>query len=68
MLLLPVQVDPKNESSAIQWKIWILSTRAVSLDVQNEDEDLLQSPGRQLEDLIDFETDVFIIGGGNAYV
>ncbi|OKP13368.1 hypothetical protein PENSUB_970 [Penicillium subrubescens] len=61
MLLLPAQVDPKNESSAIQWKIWILSTRVVSLDVQTENEDLLQSPGRQLEDLIDFETDVWEI-------
>lgn len=68
MLLLPAQVDPENERSAIQWKIWILSTRLASLDVQNEDEELLQSPARQLEDLINFETDVFIMGGGNAYV
>lgn len=68
MLLLPVEVESQNESSTIQWKIWILSTRLASLDIQNEDEGLLQSPARQPGDLDNFETDVLIVGGGNAYV
>lgn len=50
----------------MQWKIWILSTWLVSLDLQDEDESLLESPGRQLEGLPRIETEVLIIGGGNA--
>lgn len=49
----------------IEWKIWILSTRLEGLDLQAEDESLLQAAARRFDDL-DFETDVFIIGGGNA--
>ncbi|KAI5456708.1 hypothetical protein BGZ63DRAFT_467875 [Mariannaea sp. PMI_226] len=65
ILLWPV----KNEATeAVQWKIWILSTRLVSLDVQSEDESLLQAPSRSLEGLESIETDVFIVGGGNAAV
>lgn len=62
MLLLPVV----NDEQKIAWKIWILSTRLESLDVQPEDENLLQLPGRRLNESMDFETDVFIIGAGNA--
>lgn len=50
----------------MQWKIWIFSTRIESLDIQKEDESLLKKPGRQLDGLQTIETDVFIIGGGNA--
>ncbi|GAA92592.1 monooxygenase [Aspergillus luchuensis IFO 4308] len=64
MLLLPVVSDEQR----IAWKIWILSTRLESLDVQPEDEDLLQLPGKKLNESMDFETDVFIIGAGNAGV
>ncbi|RDW70455.1 Monooxygenase [Aspergillus mulundensis] len=68
MLLLPV-VEDANENK-IAWKIWIFSTRLESLDVHPEDEKLLQSPRRPLDgpDSPDFETDVLIIGAGNAAV
>lgn len=61
MLLLPV-----NDGDDIAWKIWIFSTRLESLDIHLEDEALLQSPKRPLDGAADFETDVFIIGAGNA--
>lgn len=64
MLLLPVKNALENET--IEWKIWILTTKLENLDLQPEDEALLQSPGRQLDGLETLETDVFIIGGGNA--
>ena len=54
-----------NGSNTVEWKIWILSTSLENLDLQPEDEQLLQSPARQLEHG-DFDTDVFIVGGGNA--
>lgn len=62
MVLLPV----KNRDETIEWKIWVLSTFLESLDLQQEDEALLHSPGRELDGLATFDTDVFIIGGGNA--
>ncbi|KAF9641523.1 putative flavin-containing monooxygenase protein [Lasiodiplodia theobromae] len=63
ILLLPVKDNDRT-----QWKIWIFSTRIESLDIQKEDESLLKNPGRQLDGLQTIETDVFIIGGGNAAV
>lgn len=63
MLLLPLI---ENGSNDISWKIWILSTRLEELASQSEDETLLRSPGRQLDNVENIETDVFIIGGGNA--
>ncbi|KAF5967510.1 putative flavoprotein involved in K+ transport [Fusarium bulbicola] len=50
----------------LEWKIWILSTKLEDLDVHPENESLLQSPGRNLSGIADIDTDVFIIGGGNA--
>ncbi|KAK9855342.1 hypothetical protein MYU51_002791 [Penicillium brevicompactum] len=64
VVLLPV----KGSDQTIQWKIWVLSTILQDLDIQKEDESLLPSPGRQLDGLEDVETDVFIIGGGNAAI
>ncbi|KOC15292.1 putative monooxygenase [Aspergillus flavus AF70] len=64
VVLLPV----KNRDETIEWKIWVLSTFLESLDLQQEDEALLHSPGRELDGLATFDTDVFIIGGGNAAV
>ncbi|OJJ70339.1 hypothetical protein ASPBRDRAFT_197053 [Aspergillus brasiliensis CBS 101740] len=61
MLLLPV-----GNGESFAWKIWILSTRLESLDLQPEDESLLQTPRRQLDGSLEFDTDVFIIGAGNA--
>ncbi|KAM5368983.1 hypothetical protein ACJZ2D_009292 [Fusarium nematophilum] len=63
-MLLPV----KKDSGALEWKIWILSTKLENLDLHSEDESLLQAPGRKLDGLDTIETDVFIIGGGNAAV
>ncbi|KAJ6095463.1 monooxygenase [Penicillium sp. IBT 16267x] len=65
MILLPVIEKGYNQ---VVWKIWVLSTRLESLELQSEDELLLHSPGRQLDNAENFETDVFIIGGGNAGV
>lgn len=65
MVLLPVIGEIDDGNFTIEWKIWILSTSLENLDLQHEDEALLQSPARQLEHG-DFDTDVFIIGGGNA--
>ncbi|KAF7588254.1 hypothetical protein BBP40_005976 [Aspergillus hancockii] len=63
-----VMLLPVKDNETIEWKIWVLSTMLESLDVQPEDEALLLSPGRQFDSLESFETDVFIIGGGNAAV
>ncbi|KAL4758709.1 monooxygenase [Aspergillus foveolatus] len=64
MLLLLVIDDGAD----IIWKIWILSTRLESLDLQAEDEHHLRAPARPLRDSMNFETDVFIIGAGNAAI
>lgn len=58
-MLLPVKTDDD-----VQWKIWVLSTCLENLDVHPEDEELLKHPGRKLDG--DLETDVFILGAGNA--
>ncbi|KAG5795366.1 hypothetical protein H9Q69_005563 [Fusarium xylarioides] len=62
IVLLPVENDQGN----LEWKIWILSTKLENLDVHPENESLLQSPGRNLSGMTEIDTDVFIIGGGNA--
>ncbi|PHH89071.1 hypothetical protein CDD83_6694 [Cordyceps sp. RAO-2017] len=61
-LLLPV----KSDSGALDWKIWILSTTLENLDLYPEDESLLQVPGKSIHGMNRIETDVLIIGGGNA--
>ncbi|GAB7357353.1 hypothetical protein MBLNU459_g8301t1 [Dothideomycetes sp. NU459] len=69
MLLLPVKDEKQTGNhEPVAWKIWILSTRLENLDIHPEDESLLNSPGRQSDDLPTLETDVFIVGGGNAAV
>jgi hypothetical protein len=60
---LPVKAE-QDGNETIEWKIWILSTRLESLDLQAEDESLLHCPATQFD--LDFETEVFIVGGGNA--
>ncbi|RAL16575.1 FAD/NAD(P)-binding domain-containing protein [Aspergillus homomorphus CBS 101889] len=62
VVLLPVQTEEKT----IEWKIWVLSTMLESLDLQPENQELLQGSGKEYPDPETFETDVFIIGGGNA--
>ncbi|KAM0438630.1 hypothetical protein ACHAPT_001383 [Fusarium lateritium] len=61
-------VPTKNDKGSLDWKIWIFSTKLDSLDPYPEDESLLQSPGRKVDGLDDINTDVFIVGGGNAAV
>ncbi|KAK3365607.1 putative monooxygenase [Lasiosphaeria ovina] len=63
MLLVPVKTD-----GVVEWKIWVLVTVLDNFDVQSEGESLLQSPDRQLDGLGTIETDVLIIGGGNAAI
>lgn len=65
LLLLPTKVR-ENGKETITWKIWILSTWIENLDLQVEDETLLRSPGRNLDGFETIETDVLIVGGGNA--
>lgn len=62
ILLLPF----KEEHGGLEWKIWILSTNLENLDVHPEDESLLLRPSEPLNGGETLETDVFIIGGGNA--
>ncbi|PYH86053.1 putative flavo protein [Aspergillus uvarum CBS 121591] len=62
VVLLPVQ----NAEKTIEWKIWVLSTMLESLDLHPEDQGLLQGSSKEYPDPERFETDVFIIGGGNA--
>lgn len=61
-MLLPLPADGE-----IKWKIWVLSTWLEQLDAHPENEALLKSGGRELNGSSDeIETDVLIIGGGNA--
>ncbi|KAF5617232.1 K+ transport flavoprotein [Fusarium tjaetaba] len=62
IVLLPVE----GSEGSLEWKIWILSTKLENLDVRPENESLLQSPGRNISGMTDIDTDVLIIGGGNA--
>ncbi|KAF4956790.1 hypothetical protein FGADI_3572 [Fusarium gaditjirri] len=62
ILLLPIESSEGN----LEWKIWILSTKLENFDVHPENESLLRSPGRNLSDMTEINTEVFIIGGGNA--
>ncbi|KAI1383771.1 FAD/NAD(P)-binding domain-containing protein [Hypoxylon trugodes] len=66
LILLPIKVEGRPDKEILSWKIWILSTWIDNLDVQAEDENLLRSPGRNLDDLTTIETDVLIVGGGNS--
>uniref|UniRef100_A0A0D2Y376 FAD/NAD(P)-binding domain-containing protein n=1 Tax=Fusarium oxysporum (strain Fo5176) TaxID=660025 RepID=A0A0D2Y376_FUSOF len=64
ILLLPVE----SSEGSLEWKIWILSTKLENLDVHPENESLLHLPGRNLSGMTEIDTEVFIIGGGNALV
>ncbi|PCD35992.1 hypothetical protein AU210_008547 [Fusarium oxysporum f. sp. radicis-cucumerinum] len=64
ILLLPVE----SSEGSLEWKIWILSTKLENLDVHPENESLLHLPGRNLSGMTEIDTEVFIIGDGNALV
>lgn len=57
---------PVRSRDTVEWKIWVWVTVLNRFEVYPEDESLLRSPGRSLNGLATVETDVFIIGGGNA--
>ncbi|KAG6983605.1 hypothetical protein FOFC_15386 [Fusarium oxysporum] len=57
-----------SSEGRLEWKIWILSTKLENLDVHPENESLLHLPGRNVSGMTEIDTEVFIIGGGNALV
>ncbi|KAK5655582.1 hypothetical protein OQA88_5513 [Cercophora sp. LCS_1] len=57
---------PHSNDGSLEWKIWIISTWLSDLDMHPQDETLLRSPGRNLDNHDEIETDVLIIGGGNS--
>lgn len=58
--------EEKEEGGGAVWKIWILSTWVDDLKAFPEDVAGLKAPGRNLEAEETIETDVFILGAGNA--
>jgi cation diffusion facilitator CzcD-associated flavoprotein CzcO len=67
MWLLPIQTsDHKTGTKDVTWKVWILSTRLDHLDGFPENQNLLHARGHRDSRFSTFETDVFIVGGGNA--
>ncbi|KAH7026715.1 uncharacterized protein B0I36DRAFT_424358 [Microdochium trichocladiopsis] len=61
LMLIPVK-----SGEALTWKIWVLSTWLEALTGHPEDTNLLQIPKKDHEGQSSINTDVFIIGGGNA--
>jgi hypothetical protein len=62
-----VQLFPeKTEDGQITWKIWMLATWLEDYVDWPENPELLTAPGRKLDDLEHIDTDVLIVGGGNA--
>ncbi|ROW04748.1 hypothetical protein VMCG_04719 [Cytospora schulzeri] len=55
-----------DENGEAIWKIWSLSTWLEDFEEYPEDQNKLKAPGRDVKDTEDIETDVFIVGGGNA--
>ncbi|KAJ5737022.1 monooxygenase [Penicillium malachiteum] len=65
VLFLPVV---QEGTDSIIWRIWILSTRLETLGSHVEDQESLKAPRRELDNAVDFETEVLIIGGGNSAI
>ncbi|KUI59726.1 putative indole-3-pyruvate monooxygenase YUCCA11 [Cytospora mali] len=55
-----------GEDSEVTWKIWELSTWLEAFEEYPEDVNKLKAAGRDLNDVKHIETDVLIVGGGNA--
>lgn len=66
ILLLPTTDKQVNSDTKTVWKIWVLSTWLENLDLYPENEALLTAPRRLLDEIATVETDVFIVGAGNA--
>lgn len=58
MILLPIK---GGLDKVIEWKIWVLITTLENLDLQQENEELLQSPARQINCHGGFQTDVSLL-------
>lgn len=61
-----VMLLPEEGADGLVWKIWSLATWIDDFEAHPEDENVLRDPGRNLADAEEINTDVFIIGGGNA--
>ncbi|KAI1339768.1 hypothetical protein F5Y15DRAFT_407096 [Xylariaceae sp. FL0016] len=61
--LLPIQLN-----GALSWKVWVLSTWLKDFDNHPENEALLREPSKSIDGLGEVETEVLIIGAGNAGV
>lgn len=57
--------EPRSDGGFV-WKIWTLSTWIDDLVESPQDMSALQAPKRELDDADSFETDVLVLGGGNA--
>lgn len=55
-----------DDSSEVVWKIWSLSTWLEAFEEYPEDQHKLKAAGRDVKSPEHIETDVFIVGGGNA--
>lgn len=64
MVLLPMRSE--EIGGAFSWKIWVLSTWVTQIVEQPENEELLLTPGRDLNVTDPTETDVFIVGAGSS--
>ncbi|KAI3390953.1 hypothetical protein diail_8327 [Diaporthe ilicicola] len=62
-----VQLFPEEGSDGqINWKIWTINTWLEDLAEWPENPELLTAPGRKLDDVEHIDTDVLVVGGGNA--
>lgn len=62
-----VQLLPEREADGqTSWKIWTLTTWLEDYTEWPENPELLTAPGRKLDDVEHIDTDVLIVGGGNA--
>lgn len=55
-----------GDGDEVLWKIWSLSTWLEGFEEYPENVKKLKAAGRDLQDVEHIDTDVFIIGGGNA--
>lgn len=57
---------PVNDGGIVKFKIWVLSTWIDDLEAQPENPALLYAPSTNPKGVEQVETDVLILGGGNA--
>lgn len=61
-----VLLPEEGEDGVVGWKIWCLNTWVEGLKDFPEDVERLKAPRREVEKEDVIETEVFVIGGGNA--